>query len=289
LGTLLVGDEGGAAGGGQMRHLLEALHLVDAAVLQRPELGRERARRGLQQRRQIEMIGAEADAELAQRGARRLLQSLHLLGDAGALQNAERLADLKGEAAGDAFEAVALFQFGQRAEQFGHMLREPEIEPALRHVERGAVQLLVGEDAHARLQDMVAGGDLADRLAQPADDAVIGEHEGLVDSLGDARGALLDLARQRFLRGGVERPGGLAVGLWVGREAEPVELSNVLALDHHIACIRNFRFEHRVLSQAPHQHAGPAIDKSLSKPLMQRIRQTVLYLTRDALPMRRII
>ncbi len=61
-----VGGEGGAPGGREMRHFLEALHIVEPAVLERPKQGGERARRGLQQQGQIEMIGAEAHAELAQ-------------------------------------------------------------------------------------------------------------------------------------------------------------------------------------------------------------------------------
>ena len=284
-----IGDEGGAARRGEMRNLFEPLELFEAALFQSPELGCEGARRRLQQRREIEVIGAEAHAELTQAGARRLLKRLHFFGDARAFQHAERFRDLERQTARDAFKTLALLEFRERAEQLRHVLGQPEIETALDEIERGAGQLLVGENARARLQDMIAGRDLADGFAEPADNAVIGEDECVVDRLRHARGALLHLARQRFLRGGVEGLGGLAVSLRVGGEPEPVKLSHVLALDHHITGSRNFRFEHRVLSQAFHQHAGPAIDKSLRQPLMQRIRQTVLYPTRDALPMRRII
>ena len=68
----------------------------------------------------------------------------------------------------------------QRPEQLLQMRLEPEIEPRLHGVARRAGQMLVGENAHARLQHIVARGELADRLAEPADAAVGGEHELLV-------------------------------------------------------------------------------------------------------------
>ena len=83
------------------------------------------------------MIGAEPHAELAQRAARLLRQILHVVGDLRALEHAERLGDLKGDAARDAIEALALLKFGERAEQLGHVLGEPEVEAALDQLERG--------------------------------------------------------------------------------------------------------------------------------------------------------
>ena len=47
-------------------------------------------------------------------------------------------------------------------------------------------------------------------------------------------------------------------------------------------------FQHRVLSQPPHQHAGAAVDEALGQPLVQRIGQLVLDRAGDALPMLRI-
>ncbi len=56
-------------------------------------------------------------------------------------------------------------------------VREPEVETGLHRLERRTGQLLVGENAQARPQHDVAGDDLGDRLADPADGAVGGEHE----------------------------------------------------------------------------------------------------------------
>ena len=55
-------------------------------------------------------------------------------------------------------------------------------------------------------------------------------------SLTRARG--LDLARQGLLRGGVQSPGGFAFGLRIGREAKSVEVPDVLTLDHDVAARR---------------------------------------------------
>ena len=122
LGDRLVGGEGGAPRGREMRHLLEPLHIVEPAVMQRPEQRRQRARRRLQQLRQIDVIGAETHAELAQRGAVVLREGLDLLGDAGAVEHAQILGELEGDAARHAFEPLALFQLLQRPEQLLHML-----------------------------------------------------------------------------------------------------------------------------------------------------------------------
>ena len=76
---------------------------------------RQRAGRGLQQGREIEMIGAEADAEFAQGRAGGLIERLRLAGHARPLQNADRFGELEGDAAPDAFEPLARFEFGKAA------------------------------------------------------------------------------------------------------------------------------------------------------------------------------
>src|SRR5262249_12901271 len=70
-------------------------------ALEPPQLQRQHARAGLEQRRQIHVVGAEADTVVAQRRARRLVQALDLLGDALALDHAQRFHELERDAAGD--------------------------------------------------------------------------------------------------------------------------------------------------------------------------------------------
>ena len=128
---------------------------------------------GLQESRQVEMIGPEADACLAQGRPGVLVEAADLVEHLGALEHAESLADLEGDAAADAFDALALFEIGEGAEQLLHMLGDPEVEPALNHVERGPGELLVRQHAHPRLKHMLSAGELADRLAEPADRPVV--------------------------------------------------------------------------------------------------------------------
>ena len=97
-----------------MGDLVDAL-LVEAAVLQRPELGRQDAGRRLQQGRQVKVIGAEADAGLAQGAAGILVEAAHVVEHLGALEHAERLADLEGDAAGKARQLRAGLELQQRA------------------------------------------------------------------------------------------------------------------------------------------------------------------------------
>jgi hypothetical protein len=63
----------------------------------------------------------------------------------------------------------------------------------------------------------------------------------------------------------------------------------MLPLDQDVAGRSYFRLEHRLLFQAPHQHAGAAVDEPRRQPLMQRIRKTILYRARAVLPMQRIV
>ena len=156
---------------------------------------------------------------------------------------------------------------------------------ALRDLARRAGQLLVGDDAQARLEHLLAGDELADRLAEPADRAIGGEHDLLVGRLREPRGARVDLARQRLLGGAGQRLGLRAGRRGRRREHEAVEPADHVALDHHLAGLADVGLERRVLAQAPHQHAGAAIDETLGQPLVQRIGQPVLDRARDLLPM----
>ena len=62
----------------------------------------------------------------------------------------------------------------------------------------------------------------------------------------------------------------------------------MVAFDQDLARLTDFRFQHRVLSQAPHQHGCPAVYEAFRQSLMQRIRQPVLDLARFFLPVCRI-
>ena len=217
-----------------MRHVVEALGL-GGRFLQRPELHRERARTGLQQVRQIEMIGAEAHAVLAQRRARFLIEAFHLLGDARALQHAERFGELERDAARDAGDVFRAGQRQQRPEQLLDVRLDPEVEPRLHGVARRAGEMLVRENAHARAQHVVARRELADRLAEPADAAVGREHELLVAGMGELCGARVDLAGERLLRGGAQRLAFRTRGRGIGCELEAREPPDRVALDDHFA------------------------------------------------------
>ena len=110
---------------------------------------------------------------------------------------------------------------------------------------------------------------LADRLAQPADQPVVRQHEGVVDGLVHAAGARLDLGGERLLRGGVQRLRLFAVGGGVGGKTESKQRTDVVPLDHDLACRGDFGFHHDVLSQAAHQHAGAPVNESLGQTRMK--------------------
>src|SRR5690606_27916600 len=74
---LRIGDDRGPAGG-QHRNEVAIARLVERVVLQRPQQRYEFGRGRLQERRHEDVIGAETDAVLADRGARLLVQRLHV-------------------------------------------------------------------------------------------------------------------------------------------------------------------------------------------------------------------
>ena len=59
----------------------------------------------------------------------------------------------------------------------------------------------------------------------------------------------------------------------------------MLAFNDDVAPGSDLGFKHCVLSEAPHQNAGAAVDEALNEAFVQRGGYSVLYLTRDALPM----
>ena len=161
---------------------------------------------------------------------------------------------------------------------------QPEIEPPLRRIARRTGEMLVGDDAQARLEHLLAGHQSADRLTEPPDRTVGREHELPVRRVGEARGARIDLSRQRLLRSTGERFCFRARGRGIGREYEAVEPADGVALDHDVAALADVGLEHRVLAQPAHQHAGAAIDEAFGQSFVQRVRQLVLDRARDVLP-----
>ena len=258
-------------------------------MLEGPELGDKAGRRRLEQRGNIDVVGAEADAVLAHDGALRLVEGLDVLGHLGALQRTQRLDHAEGDAAGEAFEVGGGFEVEQRLQQRRDVGADPEIEAVLHLVAGRAGQLVVGQQHDARRQGVLAGDEAADGLAEPAQRAVGRLDDFLVGRLGQLVGALLELEGDGGQGGGTD---GLGVGTFGGdrlirHEAEPVHIPDGLAFDKHGTGPGDFSFEHGVLSQSLHKYRCTAIHETLGQPIMQRIRQTILYRARTLLPMDR--
>src|SRR5215470_418184 len=111
-------------------------------MLERVKLHGEHARRRLEQQRQINVIGAEAHTVLAQARTRRLIEALHVLGDLLALEHAEPFGKLERNATRDAGDVLGGGKLEQRPEELLDMSPEPEIEPRLHGITRGAGELL---------------------------------------------------------------------------------------------------------------------------------------------------
>ena len=251
-----------------MRHFFNACDTFNAAMFHRPQLRSQGARCGLQQSGHVNVISAKANADFAQSRTTILIEALYIFGDFAALQHAERFSHLERNAAAHAFKAFAFFEILQRPEQFLHMRRKPQIETRLHQLERRTCQLFIGQHAHARCQHMITSDHFANSFAKPTDRAVIGENESFIHRFMNALRATFDFARQGFLGGRIQRARSLTISLRIRGEAKPMKLTNVLTLDQHIPICGDFRFQHRILSQAAHQNARSPVHEPLGEALM---------------------
>ena len=90
------------------------------------------------------MIGAKADAGLAQGAARLLRQALDVARNLRAIDNAEILGHPECNAARNSLEAFAGLELRERSQQFRHMLAKPEVDAPLHLFQRLAGQAVVG-------------------------------------------------------------------------------------------------------------------------------------------------
>ncbi len=153
---------------------------IDIALLLGPQQRRQRARRRLQKRWKVDVIGPEANAVFTQRGPRRLIEILHLGRNLLPLQHAERFDQLKCDAARDPRDVLGLGEVEQRPQQFLDMGLEPQIEPGLYRFARRARQPIVGNNADARMQRVVGGDQFRHRIPGPADRPIRRQHELIV-------------------------------------------------------------------------------------------------------------
>ena len=113
----------------------------------------------------------------------------------------------------------------------------------------------------------------------PDDLAVAGELQGGIGGGGHRLGAGRDLGGHRRHGGGLQGAGFRAFRGAVRHEPEALDPANVFAFHMDGAIFLNSRHQFFLLGQALHQHTGTAVDKTLCQPLMQGIRQLVLYLS----------
>ena len=249
-------------------------------MLQRPELGRERARRRLHQRRQIDVIGAERTPCLrseaaapgrAASGRRR----------PRAVEDAERLDELKGDALASP-EVLRLLEREQRPEQPLDMVADPDVEARLHSLARR-------RRSTARRRATRRRG--ASTLSAAASLATGSPIQRTVPSMPArtrcrAPGRISARAPRSRRRAPWRRrraePCRFAVaGGRIGRELEALQRSDVLAFDDHVAGLGDFGLEHGVFSQAPHQNAGATVDEALGEAFVQRVGELVLDASRD--------
>lgn len=162
-----IDDHGGTAGRQRVDDVAET-RLVLAVVLQRPQQGHQPGGGRLDQSGHEDVVGAEAHTKAAQGRATLLVERLHLLGDIAAVDEAEILDQLEGNAAADAGNLVGVLQVDERLQQRFDLEIDEAFGARGDLVARRAGQLFVGQKHKARLQRVFARNQRADRRADPA-------------------------------------------------------------------------------------------------------------------------
>jgi hypothetical protein len=152
----------------------------------------------------------------------------------------------------------------------------------------GPGQLFVGQQDRARLENVIAACELGNGITQPAHRTVGSDGEIGIARCVQTRCPRFEFQRQRLLRGSQDGLCVRPVRRGIRHEPESGQLSYVVAFNKDITVHTDFSFEHRVLSQAPHEHRCPAVNKAFRQPFMQRIGQTVFNFARLFLPVCRI-
>ena len=284
-----VGGDRGQAGARRVGHLIER-EPVGARMFQRPQRQHQIGRRRLQQWREEDVEGAEADAVLPELATRRLVERLDLLGDGLALQGAEVLDEPEGDATGEPLHVLGGGEFGERLQLLADHLRHPRLQPRLDLLAVGGRKLLVGEQRHLRFQRIGAGLDLGHLLVAPQQAAGARQLEGIRLGGGDAAGAHAEFPRQH-LRGGVARRlavDAVAHGVGIGLETEALDRADLVVLDADRAVVADLGVELFLVSHTLHQCACPSIDEPLRETLVESVGETVFDGARAALPVRRV-
>ncbi len=133
---------------------------------------------------------------------------------------------------------------------------------------RVARQLFVGKQDDARTHDVLAARKARNRIADPPDEAVGADRQIAVACSMEARGACLEFQGKRLLRCRLDRLGVRSVGTRNWGKPEPGQLPHMMSFNKDIAIHTDFSFQHRILSQALHEHRCPAINKAFRQPFM---------------------
>src|SRR5690242_20736404 len=110
------------------------------------------------------------------------------------------------------------------------MALDPEIKPRLNRIARRACKLLVGNDAHTRMEHVFARSQLADSLSRPADRTIACEHKLLVGCRLQSARTGIDLSGERFLRGRTQRLGFRTCGGRIRSKPETFKAADRMSL-----------------------------------------------------------
>ena len=252
---------------------------------QRPQHQPQPGRRGFQQGLLKHGELTKPDAMLAQGGACLLVQRLDVFGDIAARDDAELFAHPERKALGQPGQRLVAGQRQQRLKRGGNLAVDKVLQAALHFGNHLRPRLFIDKRHDLRLHRLGACGKLAHGMLAPHQATLFGEINLGIRRVVKPVGAQMEL-RGEGLRGRLRQRFRLvrATG-FIHPEPEPFQPPDEFALDGHITLVTDFGHKDLLLLEPPGQHTGPPVHKSLSQRAMQRIRQSVFYVTRGIPPM----
>src|SRR5690606_2018968 len=166
------------------------------------------------------VIGAEANAEAAQRCTCILIERADLFGHVATVQNTEVFGELECQTTGGTGKALGIAEIEERL-QLAFDLEVDEALTARGNLVAGwAGQLLVSEQHQTRLQHIIRGNKRTNGRAKPTQDAIRCKGEIAIRSGCKPFGAQLEFCGQRLQRGSLDGARVLSFGSPIRCEAE---------------------------------------------------------------------
>ncbi len=233
LGAIRHGGDRDQTGGRRFGELGQPLG-------KRPQNQTQARRRRFQQEGHKNSELAKADAVLAQRAARILIEGLDLVRDGGTGQNAQCLDHAKGKSLGQTAQRFVTLHGDQRLEQGRNLAIDEMLQAALDLLCDIRACHIIDKHLDLRLERIGPCNQFAHRRRAPHQAALFGVVNLCIGRVVKPIRAQMKMRGKRLKGRRLDCLGFGCTGPLVLTEPEPVQLADELALDSHFTCVIYF-------------------------------------------------